>query len=570
LLRGPLPISEALGIGATLARATQCAHESGVVHRDLKPENVMLTSQGVVKVLDFGIARRIVEPGPASLRSPTEAITASGSVIGTPGYMSPEQATGQSVDARTDVFALGAIVYEMVTGHRAFPGRSPIEVLAATTRDDPAAPSSLNPLVSTDLEALLGQALKKDAADRLASAARLAQELEELARRIQAREQAPTAVLGTPASVLSTSAPVANTLRDGPRAAARHRAKLGIASLLVVGIGLGGYWVLRKPEPRREPTAGLQAIALYFDVMDSRRSNAESPSLWQTAARDFSQASEQPGAPLRWLAAAKFAEGEAAKYTGHLADAERRHREAAAVDAGWAAPQIGLSSTLLRAGRYDEAVAAAQLAQRLQPDHWLPVATTARAHAAKGDLHIAIQEFRRALSMAEQNHALRADLALAYHAAEFDDEADRQAQRALQGDPDLVEARVLLAERALEAGNGTKALEHSSRAIAVGPRNVFAWLAHADAFTLLERRDEARRAYQTALQLRETTSERGAPEARLTQAREALARGELPPPRGMALPVEVLAPSHPAVTGGIRSRPTRSAPARSRPVDVGF
>jgi tetratricopeptide (TPR) repeat protein/tRNA A-37 threonylcarbamoyl transferase component Bud32 len=575
LARGPVPISEALALGATLARATQRAHESGVIHRDLKPENVMITPEGVVKVLDFGIARMTLDPSPVSVRAPTEALTATGSVLGTPGYMSPEQATGRPIDARTDVFALGAIVYEMVSGRRAFSGGSLVEVLAATTRDEPAAPSTLNPLVSAELEDLLAQALRKDVAQRLPSAALFAQRLDALARGIQAHEQAPTAVLGTPSAVLTTGAPVAHTRGDVARPAVRRASTIAVAVVVVAALAVGGRYWLRRPAPLQEPTVGLQAMALYLDATDSRRSDAESPSLWETAARDFAHASAQPGAPLRWKAAAKFAEGEAAMYTGRLADAERLHREASAIDASWAAPQIGLCSTLLRAGRYGEAIAAAQTAQALDPHHWLPVAATARAYAAKGDLQIAIQEFRRALSMAEQNHALRAELALAYHAGEFDEEADRQAKLALEGDPDLVEARVLLAERALEAGDGAKALEHSSRAIAVGPRNVFAWLAYADAFTLLERRDEARRAYQTALRLRDTTHERGAPESRLTQAREALARGELPPPRGVAMPVEVLGPSSPAAKASIRSAPVRSAPvrsapARSKPVEAAF
>src|SRR5262249_2531574 len=124
--RGPIPVAEAIDIATQIARALEAAHESGVVHRDLKPANGGLTPDGRVKVLDFGRAKAMEASAPASSlsQSPTFAVTsmASGMIIGTAAYMSPEQARGQMVDRRTDIWAFGVVLYEMLTGRQAFTG----------------------------------------------------------------------------------------------------------------------------------------------------------------------------------------------------------------------------------------------------------------------------------------------------------------------------------------------------------------------------------------------------------------------------------------------------------------
>src|SRR5262249_37607809 len=132
LSRGPPPLSSALEWGGQMAQGLAAAHEHGIVHRDLKPENVFLTRSGHVKLLDFGIAKAalaarstpdLLEP----TLSPAGVMPRSGSVLGTPGYMSPEQVQGEPVDAPSDIFSLGAILYELLSGRRAFPGASVVE-----------------------------------------------------------------------------------------------------------------------------------------------------------------------------------------------------------------------------------------------------------------------------------------------------------------------------------------------------------------------------------------------------------------------------------------------------------
>ncbi len=182
-----LPLYRLLEIAVPLAEALEAAHERGIVHRDLKPENVMVSQNGRVKVLDFGIARS--EPDDALTLvegADSDALTETGLIIGTPSYMAPEQALGHPVDPRADLFSLGVLLYQMATGRRPFHAGSASETVAALLRDDPAKPSSLNPGVPQELDDLIARCLEKDVAQRLPSARELRQRLLVLAARLSA------------------------------------------------------------------------------------------------------------------------------------------------------------------------------------------------------------------------------------------------------------------------------------------------------------------------------------------------------------------------------------------------
>jgi predicted Ser/Thr protein kinase len=185
LSHGPLPIPELLDLGAQLADGLASAHRAGIVHRDLKPENLVVTPDGTLKILDFGLAKVVPAPlGDVDVRETlTRHGTQAGTLLGTLEYMSPEQATGRPVDARTDQFAVGLILAEMATGRPLFHRETPAEILAAVIEREAEPLRRLRPDVPEALQALVARCLQKDPARRYAKTDELASELGALAGR---------------------------------------------------------------------------------------------------------------------------------------------------------------------------------------------------------------------------------------------------------------------------------------------------------------------------------------------------------------------------------------------------
>ena len=181
LILGPIPIKKLFSIAAQAADGLAKAHAAGIVHRDLKPENLMVTRDGFVKILDFGLAKLVpasASRAPDGTNLPTMTRgTEEGTVLGTVGYMSPEQASGEPVDFRSDQFALGAILYEMASGRRAFDRKTPVQTLSAVIQDEPEPLASIAPKTPTNLVWIVERCLAKDPEERYGSTKDLARDL---------------------------------------------------------------------------------------------------------------------------------------------------------------------------------------------------------------------------------------------------------------------------------------------------------------------------------------------------------------------------------------------------------
>jgi eukaryotic-like serine/threonine-protein kinase len=182
LRRGPMRLREAIHFGVDIARGLAAAHDAGIVHRDLKPENLFLTKDGRVKILDFGLAKLepIKVPGANGSTVPSEQQTGPGNVFGTVGYMSPEQVRGEATDARSDIFALGVVLYEMLTGKRAFQKPTSAETMSAILNEDPPTVSQTAPDLPLGLQRIVSRCLAKSPDERFQHASDLAFALEAL------------------------------------------------------------------------------------------------------------------------------------------------------------------------------------------------------------------------------------------------------------------------------------------------------------------------------------------------------------------------------------------------------
>ncbi len=233
--RKSMPLDEALGIARQICEGLEYAHDRGIVHRDLKPANVKITPDGVVKILDFGLAKALegeVATGDPS-RSPTMSrlATQAGIILGTAAYMSPEQAKGRSVDRRADIWAFGCVLYEMLTGTHAFDGETVTDVLAAVVRAEPDW-ELLPENTPRAMRKLLERCLKKDAKQRLQAVGEARIAIEEML----AGEAEPEASVAPSTQTVS------------PPARRRDALLWGVAGLLVGGAIAGGIWFsMRKP-----------------------------------------------------------------------------------------------------------------------------------------------------------------------------------------------------------------------------------------------------------------------------------------------------------------------------------
>ena len=271
---GRQKLNEILEITIQTAGALAAAHAAGIIHRDIKPENIMVRPDGYVKVLDFGLAK-LAEPSAfgGDAEAPTKAMvnTREGTIMGTANYMSPEQARGIDVDARTDLWSLGVVLYEMISGRGPFAGQTATDSISLIVQKDPVPLTRYAADVPAELERIVGKALTKDREERYQSAKDLLVDLRNLKRKLEVNAEldrtTPPELRGPLATAAATAATTASSKSQPPASSAeyiysgikRHRiaAGIGVLALLAAVVGIGLYVHARNSEVAIESIAVL-------------------------------------------------------------------------------------------------------------------------------------------------------------------------------------------------------------------------------------------------------------------------------------------------------------------------
>jgi tetratricopeptide (TPR) repeat protein/tRNA A-37 threonylcarbamoyl transferase component Bud32 len=487
MLDGPVGEPRVLAIGAQAADALEAAHRQGVIHRDVKPSNIMLDVDDQVKVVDFGLALQThsLASETTNATASTEALrlTRSGSAVGTVSYMSPEQAQGETPDARADLFSLGVVLFEMATGQLPFSGSTPLAMAASIIHDQPTSPRQLRPEMSTGLKEIILSCLAKGPSRRPTSAAHVRDGL----RVLRAGEST-----GTMRKIL------------GSRPIYRHPAVLVFAVMLFVAVAVLVVGTIEwEADPVPPSILNLEARRSY-----ERAGNYEDrgPTLanFRMAEQLYRKAvALEPENPVIVAQLAYFlTRFESAYPVGQIRWDEIKRLTEVAMKASppparaWTTKSI----LLLVDGDPESAVVAARNAIRLDEHDYAGYATLGKARIALGQVDAGLADLRGALQIGEGHLWARTQLADELYNLGRTDEAASEYRKLLEFAPDSPVALNNLGAIYLLRGNYVEAIQQFKRLLDLQPDD-YAMSNLGTAYFYLDRLDDAIAAYDKAVQM---------------------------------------------------------------------